>query len=115
SLEGVSFMPINAWNEPNYWLSVMILTGPIRPIDIMEALERENIESRPVWKPMHMQPYFQMYEFIGSNVAEQLFENGVCLPSDTKMTDKDLKRVIEVIRGLWLRHDFQCRNLQKIV
>ena len=100
-LEGVSFMPINEWNEPNYWLSVMVLNGKAKPIDVIEALEKENIESRPVWKPMHMQPFFTGYDYIGSNVSEKLFENGVCLPSDTKMTDEDLKRICEIIKSLW--------------
>ncbi len=100
-LEGVEFMPINDWNEPNYWLSVMTLNGPVRPIEVMEALEKENIESRPVWKPMHMQPFFAEYDYVGSDVSEKLFENGVCLPSDTKMTDEDLERICEIIKGLW--------------
>jgi dTDP-4-amino-4,6-dideoxygalactose transaminase len=100
-LEGVEFMPINDWNEPNYWLSVMTLNGSVRPLDIMEALEKENIESRPVWKPMHMQPFFAEYDYIGGDVSEKLFENGVCLPSDTKMTDEDLERICGIIKGLW--------------
>ena len=100
-LEGVEFMPINDWNEPNYWLSVVTLSGKIRPLDVMEVLEKENIESRPVWKPMHMQPFFAEYDYIGSDVSEKLFENGVCLPSDTKMTDEDLERIVSIIKGLW--------------
>ncbi|MDP7991748.1 DegT/DnrJ/EryC1/StrS family aminotransferase [Bacillus sp. MHSD_36] len=102
-LEGIEFMPGNKWNEPNYWLSSMTLNGKIRPIDVMEALEKENIESRPVWKPMHLQPFFEKYDFVGTDISERLFENGVCLPSDTKMTDKDLARVVEIIKGLWLK------------
>ncbi len=101
SLEGIDFMPINDWNEPNYWLSVMTLNGSVRPLDVMELLEVENIESRPVWKPMHMQPFFAEYDYIGSDVSEKLFENGMCLPSDTKMTDENLKRVCSIIKGLW--------------
>lgn len=100
-LEGVKFMPINDWDEPNYWLSVMTLEGTVRPLDVMEALEKENIESRPVWKPMHMQPFFSEYDYIGSDVSEKLFENGVCLPSDTKMTDEDLDRICGIVKGLW--------------
>lgn len=100
-LEGVEFMPINDWNEPNYWLSVMTLKGKVRPLDVMEALEKENIESRPVWKPMHMQPFFAEYDYVGSEVSEKLFENGVCLPSDTKMTDEDLERICRIIKSLW--------------
>ena len=100
-LEGVKFMPINDWDEPNYWLSVMTLEGTVSPLDVMEALEKENIESRPVWKPMHMQPFFSEYDYIGSDVSEKLFENGVCLPSDTKMTDEDLERICGIVKGLW--------------
>jgi len=100
-LDGVGFMPINDWNEPNYWLSVMTLIGKVMPLDVMETLEKENIESRPVWKPMHMQPFFAEYDYVGSNVSEKLFENGVCLPSDTKMTDEDLERICSIIKELW--------------
>ena len=100
-LEGVEFMPINDWNEPNYWLSVMTLKGKVRPLEVMEALEKENIESRPVWKPMHMQPFFAEYDYVGGDVSEQLFKNGVCLPSDTKMTDEDLERICGIIKSLW--------------
>lgn len=100
-LDGVEFMPINVWNEPNYWLSTMTLSGKVRPIDLMVALEKENIESRHLWKPMHLQPFFENYDYVGSNVSEKLFENGVCLPSDTKMTDEDLERVVGTIKRLW--------------
>ncbi|CKH33722.1 DegT/DnrJ/EryC1/StrS family aminotransferase [Bacillus cereus] len=102
NLEGIEFMPSNEWNEPNYWLSSMTLNSKIRPIDVMEALEKENIESRPVWKPMHMQPFFEKYDFVGTDVSEKLFENGICLPSDTKMTEADLEKVVKIIKGLWI-------------
>ncbi|SCP96276.1 DegT/DnrJ/EryC1/StrS family aminotransferase [Anaerobium acetethylicum] len=100
-LEGVGFMPQNDWDEPNCWLSCITLRGKVRPLDIMTALEKENIESRPVWKPLHMQPFFRSYDFVGSHVAEQLFENGVCLPSDTKMTGEQMDRVAGIIKGVW--------------
>ena len=100
-LEGIEFMPINQWNKPNYWLSCIRLNGQVRPLDIIEALEENSIESRPIWKPMHMQPFFQDYDYIGGDVGKTLFENGLCLPSDTKMTDEDLSRVCKVIKGLW--------------
>lgn len=100
-LDGIGFMPINEWNEPNYWLSVITLESKVRPIDLMEALEAQNIETRPVWKPMHLQPFFADCDYIGGNVSEELFEKGVCLPSDTKMTDDDLERVCKVIKYLW--------------
>lgn len=100
-LKGVEFMPINEWNEPNYWLSCITLNGQVRPLNIMEALEKENIESRPIWKPMHLQPFFENYDYIGGEVSEKIFENGICLPSDTKMKDVDLGRVCEIIKNLW--------------
>ncbi|WP_010276837.1 DegT/DnrJ/EryC1/StrS family aminotransferase [Paenibacillus senegalensis] len=100
-LDGVTMMPTNEWNEPNYWLSCLTLTGSIRPLDIMKALEEDNIESRPIWKPMHKQPFFERYDYIGTDVSENLFENGVCLPSDTKMSEGDLERVVNIIKQLW--------------
>lgn len=100
-LEGVSFMPVNDWNAPNFWLSCMILSSRVRPIDVMLALEMENIECRHIWKPMHLQPFFSKYDFVGSGVSDFLFENGVCLPSDTKMSDEDLIRVCGIIKRLW--------------
>lgn len=101
-LEGVSFMPENDWSISNCWLTCIVLDGKIRPLDVMIALENENIESRPIWKPMHMQPVFSQFDYIGNHVSEYLFKNGVCLPSDTKMTDADLERVCKIIKGLWL-------------
>lgn len=100
-LEGLQMMPENQWNEPNFWLTCVYLTGKIRPLDIIEALEKENIESRPIWKPMHTQPFYKGYEYVGGKEAEEIFENGVCLPSGTSMTDEDLYRVISIIKGLW--------------
>ena len=179
NLEGIQFMPINEWNEPNYWLTCITLNSHhsrqcrgdlwspargyhsehnlsgchserseesrflpchpetsrispthegsifkdntltyhgvtarinsergkesrlIKPIDIIKALEKENIEARPIWKPMHMQPFFERYDYVGGNVAENLFNSGICLPSDTKMTDYDLNRICSVVRGLF--------------
>lgn len=100
-LEGIKFMPINEWNEPNCWLSCITLSGRVGPSEIIESLEKENIESRPIWKPMHMQPVFEAYDFVGEGVSKKMFENGLCLPSATKMTDEDLNRVCNVIKGLW--------------
>jgi dTDP-4-amino-4,6-dideoxygalactose transaminase len=102
-LEGLRFMPVNSWNSPNYWLTCITLTGRITPIMLIEALEKENIEARHLWKPMHMQPFFENYDFIGNGVSEALFSTGVCLPSDTKMSDDDLKRVIKIIKSVWDR------------
>lgn len=97
----IQMMPINEWNEPNYWLTCITLHGSVRPIDIMRALEDHQIECRPIWKPMHLQPFFEACPMIGGSVAESIFENGVCLPSDTKMTDEQLTEVCGIIKGLW--------------
>lgn len=105
-LDGITFMPENKWSENNYWLSSIIVKNPnITALDIIVALENENIESRPVWKPMHLQPVFSEYDFISvdnHDVSKDLFEHGVCLPSDTKMTDDELARVINTIRNVFL-------------
>lgn len=100
-LEGVEFMPINEWNEPNCWLTCITLNGHIKPIDIILALEKENIESRPIWKPMHLQPVYSNYDFIGKGVSDKIFKSGVCLPSDTKMRDEDLSLVCNTIKEIW--------------
>lgn len=98
----IQMMPVNHWNEPNYWLSCCILKGNVRPTNVIEALEAENIESRPMWKPMHMQPFFGCCDFIDNGgVSEGIFENGVCLPSDTKISEENLCRVAKIIKVLW--------------
>lgn len=71
--------------------------------DIRLALEVENIESRPLWKPMHLQPVFASCEHVGGAVAEALFRDGLCLPSGTAMTEADLARVARVVRGVGTR------------
>jgi dTDP-4-amino-4,6-dideoxygalactose transaminase len=102
SMEDIKMMPSNDFNYPNYWLSCITLNGGrVNPLDIMEALENEDIESRPIWKPMHMQPFYKNCDFIGEGISEKIFESGVCLPSSTKMTDEDLQRVVRTIEGLW--------------
>ncbi len=103
-LEGISFMPMLKDSFSNCWLTAMRLDEEckVKPLDIMLALETDDVESRPVWKPMHLQPVFEGYDYIDNGcVAEKLFNQGVCLPSDTKMTDEDLSRVCHVIRKLW--------------
>src|SRR5699024_6074835 len=97
-LDGVTFMPENEWDAPNFWLSCMTLQGDVTSTELIDALEAENSESRPVWKPMHVQPFFEEYDVIGGKVAEQLFGNGVCLPSDTKMTDGELQKIASAMK-----------------
>jgi dTDP-4-amino-4,6-dideoxygalactose transaminase len=100
-LDGLEMMPVIDGCSPNYWLSCIYVTGKIRPSHIIEALGENNIEARYTWKPMHLQPYFSKYEFIGEGVCEKIFENGLCLPSDTKCTEEDLERIVRIIRSLW--------------
>lgn len=87
-------------DEPNYWLSTITFEG-ISPSDVLKALSDDNIEGRHLWKPMHLQPFFEQYDYIGGNNAKMLFNTGICLPSDTKMTDEDIERICEVIRGVF--------------
>ena len=108
-IEDIEMQPIPKDTKPNHWLSVISLkeNSKVKPIDIMLALEKQNIESRPVWKPMHLQPVFEKYDFISVSdyenrpVSEELFKRGVCLPSDTKMTEEEQNLVISIIKDLW--------------
>lgn len=103
-LKGISFMPMHERERANCWLSVIQIEpdGPVRPLDVMIALEKGDIESRPVWKPMHLQPVFSGCDYMDNgNVGSELFRRGVCLPSDTKLTEEELERICGIIRGLW--------------
>ncbi|MGM0108605.1 DegT/DnrJ/EryC1/StrS family aminotransferase [Enterococcus sp. AZ172] len=95
----ITFMPENSWDKPNYWLSAILVEG-VDPTKIMDALALEDIEARPIWKPMHLQPIFKDFNYIGNRNAENLFNKGICLPSDTKMTDEDILKVCLVIKGV---------------
>lgn len=107
NIKEIKMKPIPKNTEPNYWLTVITIdkNSRVTPLQIIEALEKENIESRPVWKPMHMQPVFKKYDFITisekNSVSEELFTRGVCLPSDTKMTKEEQARVIHVVEELF--------------
>ena len=102
-LEGIGFL-----SEPsvdyhsNFWLTTILVSHPeVTREDIRLALEAENIESRPLWKPMHMQPVFADAPYYGGNVAEQLFEKGLCLPSGSNLTQEDLERVANQVKQLF--------------
>ncbi len=90
----------------NYWLSAIlidpIITKGITRETLRLALEAENIESRSLWKPMHLQPVFEKYPYYGSKVAETLFENGLCLPSGSNLTDEDRERIAAVIGSVFV-------------
>ncbi len=100
-LPGITFMPESPHGRCNRWLTV-ILIDPAEfgatPEQVRLALEAENIEARPIWKPMHLQPVFQGCRIRGGAVSEHLFRTGLCLPSGTAMVDSDLERVAGIIR-----------------
>lgn len=107
NIPGLEFMPEPSYGKSNRWLTTLTVEPAfcgVTCIDIMDALERENIESRPVWKPMHLQPVFADCRYYpheaGNSVSDGLFEKGICLPSGTGMTEADQDRVIGIIREL---------------
>ena len=100
-LPGISFMPVHDWQSPNYWLSCIVTNDQTNYLDIIRALEDVQIQSRPLWKPMHLQPFFQDYPAYTNGVSERLFYHGLCLPSDTKMTTSDLAEVCAIVRSVW--------------
>jgi dTDP-4-amino-4,6-dideoxygalactose transaminase len=118
-IPGIEFMREAPYSKSNRWLTVILITPEEFGVDretVRLALEKENIEARPVWKPMHMQPVFdtgrkaqgsrpraernkKRYKarVVGGEVAEDLFNRGLCLPSGTAMAEEDLNRVINVL------------------
>jgi dTDP-4-amino-4,6-dideoxygalactose transaminase len=101
-LPGVSFMPEAPYGTANRWLTCVLIDpkffGATRE-DVRLALERENIESRPLWKPMHLQPAFASCRSVGGSVSGSLFANGLCLPSGSSLTDEDRSRVVAHVRN----------------
>ncbi|OQB73115.1 MAG: putative pyridoxal phosphate-dependent aminotransferase EpsN [Deltaproteobacteria bacterium ADurb.Bin135] len=101
NMPGIEFMPEAPYGRCTRWLTVTLITPETFGVDrevVRLALEAENIESRPVWKPMHMQPVFKGCRVVGGSVAEDLFERGLCLPSGTQLSREEQDRVIETIR-----------------
>jgi pyridoxal phosphate-dependent aminotransferase EpsN len=101
-LPGISLMPQAAWGRHTNWLSVFTVDEGVLGASrdaLLEALARVDIEARPVWKPMHLQPVFASSEAVGGAVAEGLFAHGICLPSSSSLTPADQDRVIEVVRA----------------
>ena len=98
----IEWMPEASFGTANRWLTACTLSGPLRPADLIKALARENIEARPVWKPMHLQPLFAGRTFVSHrpwlDVAADLFERGVCIPSGSNMTESQVDRIARVIR-----------------
>ncbi len=104
-IEEITMNPLNPDGDANCWLSCMTIDGDsdVTPDQVMDALAQENIETRPIWKPMHLQPVFEPYDFIphnddGSSVGADIFDRGLCLPSDIKNTPEDMELIIGMVR-----------------
>ena len=111
-LEEISMNPLGTDTEVNNWLSCILLKEgcKVTPTQIMEALARDNIDSRPIWKPMELQPVYEGCEFFAApegeanatgTVCEDIYNRGLCLPSDNKNTKEDMERIIRIIRDLF--------------
>ena len=105
-LPGLTFMPEPEGCRSTRWLTCLTIDPAVAGTDrdaVIQALEADNIESRPTWKPMHLQPLYKDCEVVGGAVSEHLFEQGLCLPSGTGMSEVDFGRVVGVVRGCWER------------
>ncbi len=104
ALPGVGFMPELTGTRSNRWLSCLTI-DPERAgtdcIEVLRALEDDNIEARPLWKPLHCQPLFRDATCYGGAVSERLFAQGLCLPSGSAMTDDDIQRVVSAVRSVF--------------
>lgn len=101
--EGITMMPIDCYGRSNCWLSCILIDYNITretPEDIRIALELQNIESRPLWKPMHLQPVFRSMKNVINGTSDKLFNCGLCLPSGSQMNNEDLGRVTEAIKAV---------------
>lgn len=103
-LPGLSFMPEAPWGRHTRWLTCLTVDPEqfgATAEDLRLALEADNIEARPVWKPMHLQPIFMPYERFGGTVAADLFARGLCLPSGSSLSEAELTRVVDVIKATY--------------
>jgi pyridoxal phosphate-dependent aminotransferase EpsN len=102
-LPGIEFMPEAPYGTSNRWLTTLTIDpdafGATRE-EVRLELEHHNIESRPLWKPMHLQPLYETSPMIGGSISERLFENGLCLPSGSSLTTGQHDRVVEIVRGV---------------
>jgi len=98
-IEEITFMPEVEGSLGNRWLTTLIFEKT-DPLKVVEALEKVNVESRPLWKPMHMQELFSASQAFVDGTSEEMFRKGLCLPSPTKSTNSELMRVVEVIKNI---------------
>jgi dTDP-4-amino-4,6-dideoxygalactose transaminase len=104
-IHAISFSPEFSDTTGNRWLTCIVVdegqSGGVTRETIRLALAADNIEARPLWKPMHLQPVFAQYPYYGSGVAEDLFNRGLCLPSGSNLLPEDLDRVVRIVRGVF--------------
>lgn len=105
-IDDIEMNPIPENCTPNYWLSCITLkeNSKVKPLDILLALEKVNIEARPIWKPMHLQPVFERCDFIktiegDASISEDIFNRGLCLPSDIKNSNEETMNIIDIIKS----------------
>jgi pyridoxal phosphate-dependent aminotransferase EpsN len=101
-LPGIEFMPEAPWSRSTRWLTCVLIDPKVFGADreeVRKTLAAENIEARPVWKPMHLQPVFSGCEYFGGEVAEDLFNRGLCLPSGSNMKPEEFDRVVMAVRS----------------
>ena len=105
-IEGIEFMPLASYGISNRWLTTLTIDEEkigFNRDSVIAALEKENIESRPVWKPMHLQPLYEEFEYYLSNkgdISQRLFQDGLCLPSGTSLSNKDQEKIIDIILSI---------------
>jgi dTDP-4-amino-4,6-dideoxygalactose transaminase len=106
NFSGIDFLPEPDGYKSNRWLTAILVNDKaangITREDIRLALEKENIESRPLWKPMHLQPVFKIYPSYTNGVSEDLFNKGLCIPSGSNLTSEDKEQIITIIKGTLL-------------
>lgn len=103
-IKGITvFENLNTNYDSNYWLTTILVepSSNVNRTNLLQAFEEKNIESRPLWKPMHLQPLFSEYPYYGSTVSENLFEKGLCLPSGTSLSSPEKARIKEVINQVF--------------
>ncbi len=104
-IEGIEFLEEQENTFSNRWLTTILIdkkkTKGIDNVTLRLAFEKENIEARPLWKPMHMQPVFKNYPAYTNNVSNRLFDNGLCLPSGSNLTEQQLSRIKKVIEKVF--------------
>lgn len=103
-LVGLEFMPAPDWSYSTHWLTCLTIDSDFIEVTrdaVIQELAKHNIESRPTWKPMHLQPLFQNCEIIGGGVSEHLFRTGLCLPSGTALSTPELERIVSIVKRCW--------------